>query len=257
MFPVIHTGHIIVFSLILIRVSVYLVTWPLFGESSVPALLKILFALTLTMLLMPVIKTQLTTEELESLAIIWLALREALIGMALGFISRGFFYVVEMTGQLISISIGLSSAQILNPTVGSQVTALEQFQVVIASLFFLAINGHHSFLTGLSESFEILPISSNGISFLSFQHLVLQLQDFLGAALRMASPVIASILFVNIAMGIMGRVVPQINVLITSWSVNIIAGIAIILLSLPFFVDELSNIFEMTLTLLMKSLRES
>ncbi len=235
--------EILAFSLVLLRITAFFFSWPIFGQTSVPVQTKILISLLLAFLLYPVVGLDSQLNSMESLMIFALAFKEVALGIVLGFLCRLFFFVVSMCGELVSISMGLSSAHVLNPTIGAQSTAIEQFQVVLASLFFLMINGHHILLAGFVKSFEIMPITPRGIQWISFRNSALILQDLLVSSLKIAAPIMVSVLFMNIAVGIVGRAVPQINVLITSWPVNILLSLFILIIVMPLFVDELSEIF--------------
>jgi flagellar biosynthetic protein FliR len=143
---------------------------------------------------------------------------------------------------VISLSMGLSSAQVMNPALGTQSNVLEQFEVALATLFFLAINGHHVLLTALSESFATLPLSLQGFQTQVFSQFGTVVHDVMVAGVQIAAPVMVSILCVNVIMGIVGRAVPQINVLITSLPVNILAGFMVLIISVPLFMDSMSGV---------------
>lgn len=235
--------NIVAFVLILIRVSVFVSIWPLFGQLGVPMPIKILFALLLTFIVLPIVHTTPLLEFKSSWYLVYLAFKESLCGILLGFLTRFFFYVVSMCGQLVGISMGLGSAQLLNPTIGVEGSSLEQFQVILASLIFLSINGHHLFLSGLIQSFDLIPIQLKGFNFLAFKSVVVSLEEILIASFKMAAPVIISVLLMNISIGIIGRAVPQINVLVTSWPINIFLGLIILIISMPLYLDEIQHVF--------------
>lgn len=231
-------SEILTFALTLMRISAFVVAWPVFSVYSVPQYAKVLFALILTMLMYPsVLKTGLQGVNLGD-QLIWLVGKEVLIGLCLGFITRLFFFAFAIGGNLISTYMGLSSAQIFNPSLGYTTTTVEQFYVTIATLMFLALNGHHIFLEGLAKSFEIVPLSMNAIQTNMFQDMPKLVQETLIAGIQISAPVMVTIFVVNIFMGILGRAGPQINVLVTSIHVNIIAGFIVMIASLPILVPE-------------------
>lgn len=234
------------FFMVLLRLSAFLVAWPVFSLPMVPAPVKILIALTLTLVIFPVVEWKGLAVELESLEIVWLALREIFIGVSIGFLARTFFFAMQVGGEIMSTSMGLASGQLFNPEMGGTVTATEQFQVAIATLFFLAINGHHFFLSGMADSFQLVPLSSAGLSLKGLKETQVILQLVVEMGLKFAAPVMIAVLFMNITMAVIGRAVPQINVLITSLPVNILVGLIIFLTALPLMLWQMHDLLEVT-----------
>lgn len=236
--------EILAFALVLIRISAFVVSWPVFSVYSVPHHLKILFAVMVAMVLFPVINRTGLSDQALSQELLLLVLKEAFIGLCLGFITRLFFFAVSVGGNLVSTSMGLANGQIFNPALGSQSTTVEQFHVTLATLLFLALNGHHFFLTGLAQSFEALPLSFSGTEFALVNKMKdsgLILQSVTIAGIKIAAPVMVAIFFMNVVMGIVGRAVPQINVLVTSLPVNILAGTVVMIVAIPALVFEMDH----------------
>lgn len=239
---------ILAFILVLLRMIAFFIAAPIFGVANVPVQLRILLSLSLTTILFPIVVWHGVANELLSNEILWLAIREVFVGLCLGFLTKLFFFAVSAGGMLISMSMGLSSAQIFNPAIGEQGSVVEQLKVVLATLFFLAINGHHLLLSALVQSFTLIPLSAAGLNLQVFRDIAYLGQEVLLIGIKIAAPIMISVLIVNLALGILGRAVPQINVLITSWSVNILLGFLVLFVSLPFFFDELKgSLNDMTL----------
>lgn len=239
--------QILSFILVLFRISAFMMTMPLFGNEQVPANLKVLFSLVLAMVIYPTIHWQQTLAEGFGDSIIWLACKEILVGLILGFIARLFFFVLMVAGEFISISAGLSSEQLFNPATGGTTTAVTQFQVLIGSMFFLSMDGHHQLIGCLVKSFDMVPLSLQGIQLLSQSAVATLGGEVIWQGLKLASPVVISIFFVNLIMGVMGRAVPQVNVLITSLPVNALVSFFVILISLPLMIRQMEGLSEMTI----------
>ncbi len=238
--------EIIAFFLILLRISAFIVSWPVFGSPTVPNTLKILFSLALAFMLMPVINYSAVNANFDSYSLIGLSIKEVAVGVCLGYLARMFFFAVGMAGEIASTSIGLSSAQLFNPQMGAQVTAVEHFKVILASLFYLGMQGHHLFLSGLVDSFNLVPMGFLTFSFKGFIEMGRLAQEVMEIGVKISAPVMVSILFMNVAMAVIGRAVPQINVLITSMPVNILVGIFVLMISLPLFVWQMDSLLEFT-----------
>jgi flagellar biosynthetic protein FliR len=271
-------AEILLFGLALLRISSFFMTWPVFSIGNVPSPIKVLLSVAATMAVMPALpRTGLEAKGFE-LALAGLAIKEVAIGLFMGAIARLIFYAVEIGGAFASTSMGFSSATIFNPATGSTTSIIEKFYVVLLTLLFLSLNAHHAFLSALVESFVAFPpahvTSGIGPNFESLQIAgssaangvavsggtgwaggIVQLT--MVAGIKMAAPVAVVIFFLNVAMGIVGRAVPQINVLITSLPVNIVAGLMVMIVSLPALMMDLDQDLVRFIDVLYQVLRAS
>lgn len=247
--------EILAFAMVLLRVSAFVVVWPIFGVENVPSPVKILFALIVTMVVFPVIEWQGIQASFDSPVLMFLAIKEVFIGLVFGFLARMFFMAIRVAGELISISIGLSGAQLYNPAMGGQASPVDTLVYSLAGLFFLAINGHHLFLTGLVDTFRILPLNPNGLSMLTFGSMGPFVQEIMSIGIRLSAPVMIAILVVNVVMGILGKTVPQINVLVTSLAVNIVVGFIVLIVALPLMMGEMPDLLEISASRLFQIMR--
>ncbi len=229
------------FLLIFTRMSSFLVTWPVFGGMNVPAILKILLSLLLSFTLYPVLKADFNHVFSSYAQLIFYVSKEVFIGLVLAQISYFFFYMVQMTADLVSTSLGISSAQLFNPTFQSSATPVDNLYYALAVLFFLLVNGHHMFLTGLVQSYDVAPIFRWSFELKSLAQISLIGRDVIILGLQLSAPVLVSILLINVSLAIVGRAVPQINVLVTSMPINTLAGIAVLVFSMPFLLDQMGT----------------
>ncbi len=233
--------EILVFALVLIRIVSFVIAWPVFSVFSVPNHAKVLLSLLIAGLLFPIVEKGSLTIAMLSLEIAWLSIKEAFLGLCLGYVCRFFFFATTIGGNVISTSMGLASGQMFNPALGTTSSTFEQFFNILATLFFLAVNGHHLFLSGLVRSFELIPISTTGLDYHVFAESGLFIKEICIMGLQMAAPVMVAVFFMNVAMGIIGRAVPQINVLVTSLPVNVLTGMAVVLMMIPLLMVEMAN----------------
>lgn len=238
-------AEILAFALVLLRISAFTFTWPVFSVFSVPPQVKVLLSVLIAMLVFPTVsRVGLDMQKLGP-DIAWLASKEVLTGLCLGFMTRLFFFAVSVGGNLIATSTGLANGQLFNPSLNATTTTVEQFYAALATLLFLALNGHHFFLTGLAQSFDAIPLSLAGTDFAvmtgKFKDSGLILQSVVVAGIKISAPVLIAMFLMNIVMGIVSRAVPQINVLITSMSVNFLAAILVMFLAVPALVLELDH----------------
>lgn len=234
--------QILAFALVLIRISAFLVAFPLVEGASMPPMVKLLLSLAMTMLLYPIVSVKGLNQDILSGSLFVLSIKEAFMGLFVGFLARFFFHILSVCAEIITITIGLSSDQVFNPQLDRRVTSIEQFHLLIGGLFFLAFNGHHIFLQGLVESFNVIPLAKESLNFVVLRDIVAITQDILIMGVKLSAPVLGAIFLANMAMGIIGRAVPQINVLVTSWPVNIMLGFSIMFVSLPLFMMSMGEI---------------
>jgi flagellar biosynthetic protein FliR len=232
-------GQIIAFALIFLRIVAFVVAAPLIGSQGVPVPVKVLLSITLSMMLFPTMKFQ--NVELIQIGdqVVFLSFREICIGLFLGFMMRLFFFAVSIAGEIIGVSSGAAQAQLFNPAMGAQANVLEQFYMVMATLFFFGLNGHHIFLSGLAKSFELVPIADVAIRAKGFVAFTTSFQVVLEIGIKIAAPIMIAILITNLAMGVLGRAVPQINVFMTSMQVTFMVTLLVLIITVPFFVGEM------------------
>ncbi len=239
-------AQILLFALVLLRMTAYVVSSAFLGSPLVNTPVKILLSIVLSMMVFPAVKVGSVDYSLISNEIIGLAARELIVGLTLGFLTRLFFFVVSMVGDLVSMSVGLSAAQLYNPMMGSQGGVIEQFYSAMATLVFLAISGHHMLISAIVQSYDLVPVSSLALNLGPFAEIAVFGQAALMMTIKMCAPVLVAILLVNLAMGILGRAVPQINVLVTSMPVTILLGLTVVFICLPLLIMEMSGLVEIT-----------
>jgi flagellar biosynthesis protein FliR len=234
-------SQILAFALVFLRCLSFFLSWPLFSGANVPAPLKVLLSLLVGMICFSIINPSQYPNVMQYQSMIGLAIKELILGFAMGFLTTLIFHAVAVAGELISMAMGLSAAQIFNPSLNTQQSSVSQLYFFLTAFLFLGMRGHHIFITGLVESFRMVPLSVLMPRLDSLGEFSLLGQKILEVGLMLSAPVIVSILVVNFALGIMGRAVPQINVLITSLPVNALMGLSVLVLILPFFVEAIKT----------------
>jgi flagellar biosynthetic protein FliR len=227
--------QMLVFALVLVRFSAFLVAFPIVEGASMPPMVKILFALTMTMVVYPVVNAKGLNPEILSGSLFVMVIKEAFMGLFIGFLARFFYHILTVCGELVTMAMGLSSDQLFNPQMDRSVTGVENFYLLLGGLFFLALNGHHIFIQGLVESFNAVPLAQNTINLVPLRDLAVVGQDILIMGLKLAAPILGAIFLSNMAMGIIVRAVPQINVLVTSWPINVLLGLAVLFVTIPLY----------------------
>jgi flagellar biosynthetic protein FliR len=211
---------------------------------NVSSQIKVLFALVLTMMLFPTIRW--TPEQAATIqnSLILMAVREAFIGLCMGYLARFFFFAFRIAGELIAQAMGLSSAGVFNPAMGGHTTAVEQLYVTVASLFYLAVNGHHYLIRGVVDSFRFLPVGMMSLNTSQFAGVGKMVEEIVTLGLRFSAPVVISLVVINIILGVVGKTVPQLNVLVTSFPINIMVGLLLLIITLPILMDQMGGFLD-------------
>ena len=224
-----------VFLLVLLRVSALLVVAPIFGHRNWQARSKVGLAFLVSILLFPMVAEQ--TVELPAGVFAYAALmvREVLMGVVLGFTVLLLFVGIQFAGQLAGLQMGFGIVNVIDPQSANQISIIGQFLNILAILLLLTINGHHMILSALVTSFETIPLG--GVSFhdgVMMKLIAVTAQVFV-IAIKISAPVLIALFLVTASMGVLARTVPQMNVFMVGFPVQIAVGMAALVLSLPLF----------------------
>jgi len=235
--------NVVVFTLTTFRIGGMFVAAPILGHSAIPAMVKILLSLVLGYFLFPLASTQQFALEPGLLPLFTLAMREFLLGLIIGFLFQIIFMGVEFGGGLIGYQIGFAMVNIIDPTTSANVPIIGQFKLLIATLIFFLINGHHVMLQALFESFRLVPLGH--ITFRPAN--LIEVAKLAGAAftigIKVSAPVIVTLFITDVCLGIIARTMPQMNILVVGFQVKIGAGLLILAISLPVFNYVFTQLF--------------
>ncbi|MCW2481292.1 flagellar biosynthetic protein FliR [Candidatus Symbiopectobacterium sp. NZEC135] len=233
------------FLLPLVRIMALITTCPVFNERAVPARVKIYLALVITLLVAPYLPT--TTTPLFSVGGVWVIIQQLLIGAALGVTMQLAFAAVRLSGELIGMQMGLAFATFFDPTGGPNMQVLARFLNILAMLLFMAFNGHLWMISLIADSFYTLPISTVPLSGDGFLGLARAGSMIFINGMMLALPLITLLLTLNIALGLLNRVAPQLTVFVIGFPLTLTAGIMtfgmLIFLLAPFTEHLFSEIF--------------
>lgn len=215
---------------------------PLFGNRSIPNSAKVLLGIMLALIITPAIPA-LPAADPMSMAGLMIVVQEMLIGLAMGFSIRIVFAAVEMAGEVASMTMGLGFAAVFDPQTRGRSSAVSQFIALIATLAFLSVNGHLVLLDVLGESFITMPISATPMSGALHYQLVKWGAVIFSTALQLSLPIIAALLITNVALGILTRAAPQLNIFGIGFPVTLGVGLVMISVTLPYLSMPLQNLF--------------
>lgn len=226
-----------------LRVLGLLLAEPVLGNRSVPVTAKLGLALFITLLLVPVLPAMPPVPPASAAGVL-IAAQQLVIGLAMGFAIRIALTAAEMAGQLAGLQMGLGFAVFFDPQSSAQTAVVGQFVGLFAILVFLSTNGHAVVLSALAESFHQLPVSLAPLDPLGWRILVEWGGVIFTGGLLISLPVVAALLIANLAVGIMTRAAPQLNIFAVGFPVTLATGFVALYLAAPFIGPALGGLFE-------------
>ncbi len=215
-----------------IRVLALFSSLPLLGQRMVPMRVRVALAALIVIAAQPSLPAMPQVALDSPLAVI-LIVQNLLIGLALGFAVRIVFAAVELAGELIGLQMGLNYAGFFDPASGAQGTATSRFFGTIVGLLFIVINGHLLVVAAVVQSFHAFPVAAEPFAFLRALQPQAWGAEIFALGLWIALPLVAMLLFVNLVLGVISRVAPQMNVFAIGFPVTLGVGLVGVLLTLP------------------------
>lgn len=213
------------FFLVLIRISAILLMFPFFNSRVIPMLSKAGLAILISIILFPVINTKVVEFPETIFGIVQLILAEFIIGMILGLLVQTFFEGVKIMGQMVGFQTGFAITNIIDPQSGAQVSILSNMAYLTAIIFFLLLNGHHILLNAVRESFEIIQAGTLALNSDMFNKIIGIYGEMFVIAVKIGAPAIAALLFTNVAFGLITKLIPQMNIMIVAFPIQIVIGL--------------------------------
>lgn len=236
-------AEFVLFTLVLGRMAGLFSAIPLFGGKGVPARIKIVVIFVMALLFFPIVRTLLPKVPEDTFSLGLLVVREVLIGLSLGLLSQVIFSAVEFCGQFVGMQMGFTTASLFDPTMGTQLSVLSVFENLLATLLFMSFGMHHLFLRAIVESYQIVPLGAWHMSSELLAFVVATTGGIFVLAIKLAAPLMASLLAATVSLGVMARVFPQMNIFMMSFPLNIGLGFIVLGITVTVFLYILGNAF--------------
>ncbi|MFC1526729.1 flagellar biosynthetic protein FliR [Candidatus Latescibacterota bacterium] len=242
-----------IFILILLRVSALVMVAPIFGHRNYLGRAKIGLAFMLSMIVFPLLaETGLVVPE-GLFPYVFMMVREVIMGLVMGFAVLLLFVGIQFAGQLIGLQMGFGIVNVIDPQSSNQISIIGQFLNILAILTMLSLNGHHMILRGLMGSFQTVPLGGVTLKVPIVGKVVALSSQVFVIAIKISAPILIALFLVSVALGILARTVPQMNVFIVGFPVQIGVGLAVLMMTLPLFyvmLQRLTNSLERDLFVL-------
>ncbi len=235
---------LLAFALVLTRISGFFIILPVFGWRAIPARIKVAATVLLSVFFAFIAPVDIDVAGVSTVKAILLLAGEATYGLALGLIVTLLFSVVKLSGQIIERQMGLTMANVLDPMTGENARPLGSLLEMLFILLFLGANGHHLFLLIISKSFAAFPPGTIPTVGIMTEGVITASSIMLIAGLRLAAPMLAAFMVLMVALALLARLVPEMNILFISMPVRLGLGLAMAGAFLPFvneYVGELAN----------------
>lgn len=227
--------------LLFMRTMGLFATAPIWSNRLVPVQLRVALAFATAMVIFPLFTPPVMPPTLLGLAP--MALQELLVGMIIGFVSALTLAAVQLAGQLLDLSMGISIANVLDPATNTQMPILGNFLYILAILVFFTINGHHVLLQSIMDSYVLVPVGKVVMTTSLSEAMVGMAGNLFILGFKIAAPVLAAVFLTTVALGILNRAVPQMNVFVVGLPVQLAMGIFILMVVLPLYVTFLQVVF--------------
>lgn len=226
-----------------VRVLALFTAAPVFSQRSIPMRAKVGLAFLVAVCAQATLIDQ-PVVSINSPDALGTLVQQIVVGLAIGFAVRLVFAALEVAGELIGLQMGLNFASFFDPASNAQISAISRFFVQIGTLLFIVINGHLLLLMAVVKSFDSFPVDGNFMQSLAQMRIHEMGGAVFASAFWIALPMIAMLLFVNLALGIISRVAPQMNIYAVGFPVTLTVGLIGIVATLPMLEQPLMALLQ-------------
>ncbi|MFS7241081.1 flagellar biosynthetic protein FliR [Serratia proteamaculans] len=225
----------------LLRILALISTAPVFSEKQISKKVKIGLGALIGILVAPGLP--ISSVPIFSAAGLWLAAQQILIGVALGLTMQFAFAAIRLAGEVIGMQMGLSFATFFDPSGGPNTPVLARLLNLLAMLLFLSFNGHLWLISLLVDSFHTLPIQAEPLNGNGFLALTQAGSLIFINGMMLALPLICLLLTLNMALGLLNRMTPQLSVFVIGFPVTMTIGIMTIGMMMPMLAPFCEHLF--------------
>ncbi len=238
-------SNVILFLLMMVRITGLLLTVPFFSDTTVPPQLQTGLAFALSLILFPLYAGHSHLELHDLWQFMWVATQEFAIGALLGFITSMVFAGIQMAGNQVSTQMGLNMANMVDPITHEPSGLMGQIYFILAVVLFFSFNIHHSLIIAVVKSFELLPLAGGITHFnLLTGRLMAMGADLFVVSVTLIFPILGIMLVNEVALAFTAKLMPQMNIFMVALPLKIGLGLLLMSMVLPFTAEALGNQFE-------------
>lgn len=234
---------IVAFVFPLSRILGFVAVAPLWSSNGVPRRMRLLLGFAITVALTSGLPAMPSVQP-ASLPGLWIMAQQMLIGIGMGFAVKIVFTAFDLAGEFVGAQMGLGFATFYDPLSSSQTPVIAEFINLIALLLFLSMNGHLFYIATLAQSFSVIPVSPMPLGAGSWLNLVELGSKIFSAGLLLSLPVVVSLMITNVALAVLTRAAPQLNLFALGFPITLLGGFLTLAISLNYMATPIQRIFE-------------
>ena len=227
----------------LARILALVATAPPFSNAAVPMNIKLVLGLAISLALVPTLPTMPAISPASGQGLMILA-QQIVIGISMGFAMRLVIAAIDYAGEVIGLQMGLGFATFYDPDNTAQTPVVSEFMSLLGLLVLLSINGHLMILATLAQSFSALPVGASFVGAGTWSNFAHAGSIIFASGLMLALPVVCALLITNVALGVLTRAAPQLNLFAVGFPITLIGGFVMLILSLSYLAGPLTQLFE-------------
>lgn len=225
------------------RILALVAVSPVFSNAALPRRVRLAFGLALTLAIAPSVPPIPAIEPASGAGLLILA-EQILIGVSMGMVMQMVFAAIGLAGELISMQMGLGFATMYDPMSTSQTVVTGEFIALLATLIFLGMDGHLTLIVTLADSFRAMPISTTLPSPGFLLNVIEWGRMVFAYGLLLAMPVLVTLIIVNIALAVLSRAAPQLNLMNIGFPITLIIGMLVLSESFSYLITPLRRMYE-------------
>jgi flagellar biosynthetic protein FliR len=230
-----------------LRVGGFVLSAPIASETTIPSFIKIIMSVSLALLMSPLARVPADLSIFSGMGL-FAAVQELLIGIAIGMVVQLAFEALTFAGQSVSLTMGLGFATLVDPQHGANTTVLGQMFMIFGVLTYLAIDGHLMLLGALAQSFQTLPIGVPHVDGNFLVSVVSWGAHVFESGLLIALPAVIALLIVNLALGVVTRAAPQLNLFGIGFTITLICGFFVLIVGIEGTMASISRLINSALS---------
>jgi flagellar biosynthetic protein FliR len=244
-------GSVELFFLVFLRVTGVFIVSPIFGRQNLPVYYKIGFSFFVALIVTSSVAIVVPPPAAGgdgigggAVAYAYLAFREFVVGASIGFIPYLMFSAIYVAGQLIDMKIGFSMVNVLDPVSNMQIPITSNFYFIICMLIFVSVNAHHMVILSICRSYDFISLGSLNVDGELITTLFRLFADVFIVGFRIAAPIVFTVLLSDVALGIISKAMPQINVFMVGLPLKILVGLVIMIVTMPAMMVMFGELFK-------------
>lgn len=234
---------VVAFFFPLARIMALLVSAPPFNNVALTARVRLVLGLSIAIAITPALPAMPPIEPASGIGL-WILAQQMLIGFAMGFAMRLAFSAIDMAGNLIATQMGLGFATFYDPQSAAQTPVISELMGLLSLLVFMAINGHLMVIATLTHSFTVIPIGATPPGSGTWLNLAHAGAIIFSSGLLLSLPIIVALLITNVALGVLSRAAPQLNLFAIGFPLTLALGFAMLIPGLSYLAEPLQELFE-------------